>query len=563
MIKNAEIMAYQSALVKLNSDLLVQRAEADTAFSKLSIDNSSENEEAATKASEKWYATYLTLENLKSKLKTLDLTGLNLDKGAGGSTSTKVIKGLDDVTKSYISFVEKNKKVKDNYLEYQINAENSYWEKIKSLESTNYDLNYQLGKKHFEDLNTLKTKQIVDNRNFAEQEAINEKSKLEQEVANGIKEVKGSSATVEQKKALILKYNNEYKKITDNYNTTIKNINYKFNDDINKLEQESYDGQLTITKEYYSNLTKEVDRQNEILLNKMSITYNSIKSNFANKQDVDFISTLFNFNPTALEKQLAEITNKILEAQNTINKGTSNKEVLNEELNNIITTAERRKEIEKEITAIELEESDARTAIAEAEAEKRKAINENIMAIGEQSLQGTSSLFQSVIDNNDASYAEAEKRYKDQLESGVITKDQYDKKLLAAQQKQNEKNKKWQAGIAMIDGLVGATKALSGAMSLGPIAGPIVGGLEAAAIIASTVANIKKIYAQKVSDSSSGGSVSSSSVAAISAPLNYSANVTTQSQEERLNKATKVYVVESDITNAQAKAKVVQNETTF
>ena len=295
----------------------------------------------------------------------------------------------------------------------------------------------------------------------------------------------------------------------------------------------------------------------------MSTIFNDTKSNFANKQDVNFLSTLFNFNPNELEKQLAEITNKITEAQNNIKDGTSNKDILDKELNDILTTAERRKEIEVELTKIEEEQSDARLSIAEAEAEKRKAINENIIAIAEGSMQATSSLFQSVIDNNDASYAEAENRYQQQLEDGLITKDQYDKKLLVAQQKQNEKNKKWQAGIAMIDGIGGAVKAISGAMSLGVIAGPIVGGIQASAIMASTVASIKKIYAEKVSDSSSGGSVSSASVAAISAPLNYSTNVTTQSQEENLNQAIKVYVTESDITDVQNKVRVSVSEATF
>lgn len=296
----------------------------------------------------------------------------------------------------------------------------------------------------------------------------------------------------------------------------------------------------------------------------MNEAYNKAKTEVSNQQDISFWNTLFNINPTELDEQLSEITQRINIAKQNIIGGEDRVNILNKELEDLNTTAERKKEIEEEITNITKEQSDLRLEIAEAEAEKRKAINENMMAIVEGSLQSTSSVFQSVIDNNDASYAEAEKRYQQQLESGKITKDQYDKEILAAQQKQNEKNKKWQAGIAMVDGISGAVKALSGAMSLGPIAGPIVGGVQAAAIIASTVASIRKIYAQKVSDTGgSGGSVSSSSVADISAPLIYSANVTTQSQEEKLNQPIKVYVTESDITNVQNKVRVSESEATF
>lgn len=381
--------------------------------------------------------------------------------------------------------------------------------------------------------------------------------------------LKGKGLTAKDREneiALKAKYEDEKATLTDNYNTTILNNTDKFKASINENENENYTDSLKNTTDYYSNLIKEVDKNSEVLSNKTSIIFNDVKSNFANKQDVNLLSTLFNFNPNELEKQLAEITNKITEAQNNINNGTSKKDILDKELNDILTTAERRKEIEVELTNIEEEQSDARLSIAEAEAEKRKAINENIIAISESSMQATSSLFQSVIDNNDASYAEAENRYKQQLEDGLITKDQYDKKLLVAQQKQNEKNKKWQSGIAMIDGIGGAVKAFAGAMSLGPIAGPIVGGIQSAAIMASTVASIRKIYAETVSDSSSGGSggsVSSASVASITAPLTYSTNVTTQSQEEQLNTPIKVYVLESDITNTQNKVKVVQNESTF
>lgn len=447
MIKNAEIMAYQSALVKLNSDLFVQRAEADAAYAKLSLDNSKENQKAAKAASDKWYATYLTLENLKGKISKLDLENIKLGVFGGGSG------GRGD----------KKPEVEEEWIGSASTA-----------------------KEVFEELPSI--------WDIIEQKRVEYSRRSTQE-------------------------------ILDDYDNMFKS------EQLNKA-----------------------NKFNELLIQQ----YEEVaKKNF----------WYYWFTPTDdLQNQIDRSNRIIQDAQSNIAFRIDENTMLLQQLKNLDLTAEKRAEIEAKITENERVNVEDRVRIAEEEFIKRRAINENLMAISEEGFNAASSSFQAIIDNNDAAFEETRANLEAQYEQGEITKEKYDKQLLKAQQDQNEKNKKWQAGIAMIDGLVGAGKALSGAMELGPIAGPIIGGIQAAAIIASTAATIKKIYAQRVSDSgasSSNASVSATAASAINAPLNYSANVLTQSQEAQLNKPTKVYVVESDITEAQNKNRVIVSESTF
>lgn len=77
---------------------------------------------------------------------------------------------------------------------------------------------------------------------------------------------------------------------------------------------------------------------------------------------------------------------------------------------------------------------------------------------------------------------------------------------LAIRKKQFESNKKMQIANAVISGIQGALTAFTGAMQLGPIAGPIVGGVLAAVVGVTTALNVNKIKSTKF-DSGGGGSV--------------------------------------------------------
>lgn len=138
-------------------------------------------------------------------------------------------------------------------------------------------------------------------------------------------------------------------------------------------------------------------------------------------------------------------------------------------------------------------------------------------------------------------------------------------------EKYAEEIKAFRITSAVIDTIQGAVSAFAGAMQLGPIAGPIVGALNAAAVTAMGIANINKIKNTKIGDASAslgGTDLASSQVTpnesyTQSNPFEYTRNVTTASEIDELNKEQRVVLVESDLTNALRKVQIRQNETSF
>lgn len=123
---------------------------------------------------------------------------------------------------------------------------------------------------------------------------------------------------------------------------------------------------------------------------------------------------------------------------------------------------------------------------------------------------------------------------------------------------------------ATIDMISGAVTAFSTAQQLGPIAGPIVGAINAAAVVASGLANIAKIRATNVSKDSAPTS-SAPAQATVSAPAVQTAVPTTTvingaRTETALNRAaqpSRVYVVQSDIEAAAQDTRVQVAEASF
>lgn len=132
------------------------------------------------------------------------------------------------------------------------------------------------------------------------------------------------------------------------------------------------------------------------------------------------------------------------------------------------------------------------------------------------------------LSNLEATYNEEQKLLDQKVANGLMTQEQADKanydlqvKKFNAEEKakkqafeQDKKLKIAQASIAMVQGMVSA---FTGAMQLGPIAGPIVGGLLAAAVGAMGAINIAKIKATKYNAGTapamaSGGSISTPSI---------------------------------------------------
>ena len=159
---------------------------------------------------------------------------------------------------------------------------------------------------------------------------------------------------------------------------------------------------------------------------------------------------------------------------------------------------------------------------------------------------------------------------KERVKNGKITEEEGKKEF--------EKSKKLQIATAIINGLAGVAMAVSTAMSLGPIAGPIMAAVNSAMVIATTAAQIAKIKSTTFDSggSSVGGDVSSSASAAspTSAAMEYkpqySTNITGDSEAVNLANAVnegqkdqRVYVVESDINEAGKRVEVRESESTF
>ena len=140
-------------------------------------------------------------------------------------------------------------------------------------------------------------------------------------------------------------------------------------------------------------------------------------------------------------------------------------------------------------------------------------------------------------------------------------------------EKEEKRVKNLRIAAATINLLQGAVTAFATAQQLGPIAGPIVGAINAAAVIATGIANINKIKSTNVSrDSSPSASAPETpSPAVVSAPNLTNAVPTTTvvngaRTEEALNNASKpqkVYMVESEAQAIGTRVKIVEDEASF
>ena len=158
---------------------------------------------------------------------------------------------------------------------------------------------------------------------------------------------------------------------------------------------------------------------------------------------------------------------------------------------------------------------------------------------------------------------------KERVKNGKITEEQGKKEF--------EESKKLQVATAIINGLAGVAMAVSTAMSLGPIAGPIMAAVNSAMVIATTATQIAKIKSTSFDgggSSSVGGDIAAAvakpTPAAVAYTPQYSTNVTGQSETVNLANAvnegqrdTRVYVVESDINEAGKRVEIREAESTF
>lgn len=141
---------------------------------------------------------------------------------------------------------------------------------------------------------------------------------------------------------------------------------------------------------------------------------------------------------------------------------------------------------------------------------------------------------------------------------------------LAAEQDTSNKDgfesaKKYQVAGATMSMLAGIASAWASSMQLGPIAGPIMGSILSAFMLATGMMQINKIKSTQFGGGSTSGvsaTPNTSAVSAIQAPVQYTQDVQGTNIEGAI-KNSRVYVTEADISNTQKKVSVAESENIY
>ena len=384
-------------------------------------------------------------------------------------------------------------------------------------------------------------------------------------MSNKDRELKILEDKYKEEKALLEKYEQDTTKLTEEYEKKKQEIMglSKAKEINERAIQSLMDGterQLDILKNRYEeekklleangidtvNLTKEYERQ--VAEAKAGAGENKIK-------DIN--------DDSSLERDIADKTiqnefdkkEKLLEIERERLEGSKK---IYEELYNLDDLSEEKKQEYankiKEIDADLVENSKQMTDLKKEEAMSLlNTYGQVAQGIGD--LMGTiSDIWQNSI--------------KERVKNGKITEEQGKKEF--------EESKKLQVATAIINGLAGVAMAVSTAMSLGPIAGPIMAAVNSAMVIATTATQIAKIKSTSFDGGSSsvGGDIAAAvatpTPAAVAYTPQYSTNVTGQSETVNLANAVnegqrdqRVYVVESDINEAGKRVEIREAESTF
>lgn len=183
--------------------------------------------------------------------------------------------------------------------------------------------------------------------------------------------------------------------------------------------------------------------------------------------------------------------------------------------------------------------------------------------VTKQLMKGTANLMGGIADIMKANLDQ-------KVENGEISEEEAEKEF--------ERIKALQIAEATINTIEGAITAYTSAQSLGPIAGPIVGGINAAAVTAMGIAQIAQIKQQKykssgnLSSSSAGGnsvqtvdfqSVSVNPLLDQNRDLNSMTSLSETKDEDEDKKDQRVYILQSDIDDSQKQVEIRQNQSTF
>lgn len=395
-----------------------------------------------------------------------------------------------------------------------------------------------------------------ENRKKAEQElqAINQRLlKIEEDTQNKIVE-----KAIQSNEKAVEAANKKKEEITEIHNRLLNSIMSDQEVELNNLkityekEKELLKGRnqdlLLLENEYQNEVNKINAKYAEERKAKQEKLNQELKDELTNKISGIDTKQGYKEQETEVKYDAKETDHPVQAIQNEIDKLGELREVRLEAHN------ERLKQID-ELLKNELFTGKMRM---ELENEKSNLIREN--AIEEQRFIIENSKLQKDRINE-------EKKLKQQQVTATISTT---KSMLSAVSDLMKDGSKEQKGVASAIATMDALQAANGAyaaMASIPVVGPALGIAAAAAALAAGYANVKAIWAVDESGSNT-PSLSTASVtptfnAEQAMPVEYTRNVMTDSEMETINQPTKVYVLESDITDAQKTVEVRESNATF
>ena len=226
-----------------------------------------------------------------------------------------------------------------------------------------------------------------------------------------------------------------------------------------------------------------------------------------------------------------EYNNKILEL--TKSRIEQENELLNKQLEIEGITAERKLEIER-------------------------TLRENEMALSDAAIKNEA--------DNIAAYRSLQEKKNAALQNSLSVASDIFGSMAQIAGEETKAGKAFAVTQAVIDTYAAANSAYASMAGI-PYVGPALGIAAAAAAIASGIANVKTILSTKVSATETSVSLPSGSAVTPPAlsmpPIEYTRNLLGNKETDELNKPTKVYVLESDITDAQNRVKVTEDNASF
>lgn len=215
---------------------------------------------------------------------------------------------------------------------------------------------------------------------------------------------------------------------------------------------------------------------------------------------------------------------------------------LNNLLNNTALTEEAKAEIQRQITGLEMEQSEKRIEANKTETEKKKEETDKQIALEQYKTDAMFKMAGSLSSVLNSAADMADENSKEQ--------------------------KALKISSTIIDTIAGAVGAFMGITKDTGGWGIALATATAAGVLASGMASVKKMIATPVGKNGGGGggasipSISLAGLAASQAPVQQTTQVTGASTEDAI-KDNRVYVVEADITNTQRKVGTAEAEATF